>query len=406
MLMTKNNLKNVCGFRDYIYLCIVERGAAKRTTGAKKIKKMFLKILRSDNFPLSLSYHSQTNSNMNKEEIYAALSGKILDIAKAQNVAPWQMPWMPTKDGFGGGWVSRAKNLNGYAYKGINALYLDSLQLDVAVFGTFNQWKKEGLSVKKGEKGLLTVKFVQFYFKDLPNGKRVYATWAELLAMSKTERDKYKKGLKLGYDYVFHIGQIDSEKNPEKYAKLYEKWQKYFSGAEKPKAEEKNHWHETSEKIVERWDVSVRNVEQSEAYYTPSLDRITMPMKAQFPNMADYYSVLFHEGAHASGHKKRLNREGVANIDTSNCEKYGFEELVAEIATVLICNCLGINQNFDNSTAYVKHWLSKLTENGDWLPRAFSQAMKAADWVLNWANETETVPTESEAVEIEELSEA
>lgn len=365
---------------------------------------------------------------MNKEEIYEALTGKILDIAKAQNVAPWQMPWMPTKDGFGGGWVSRAKNLNGYAYKGINALYLDSLQLDVAVFGTFNQWKIEGLFLKKGSKGLLTVKFAPYYYKDMPNGKRVYAKWAELLAMSKTERDKYKKGVKTTHDYVFHIGQIQEKlepkevKNPdgtvtlkevegakeyaEKYAKLYAKWQKYFSGAEKPKAEEKNHWHETSEKIVERWDVKVENVAQNQAYYSPLLDKITMPTKAQFPNMGDYYSVLFHEGAHASGHKKRLNREGVTNSDGFGGDKYSFEELVAEMSTVLICNCLGIPQNFDNSTAYIKSWLSKLTENGDWLPRAFSQAMKAADWVLNWANETETVPTESEAVEIEELSEA
>ena len=52
----------------------------------------------------------------------------------------------------------------------------------------------------------------------------------------------------------------------------------------------------------------IRHV-QHQAYYRPSEDLINMPERYLFTSAEEeYYSTLFHEMTHATGHEKRLNR--------------------------------------------------------------------------------------------------
>lgn len=57
-----------------------------------------------------------------------------------------------------------------------------------------------------------------------------------------------------------------------------------------------------------RSGVELRHQVSDEAYYSPSLDRVVLPVTDQFNSMAEYYSTAFHELAHFSGHQSRLNR--------------------------------------------------------------------------------------------------
>jgi antirestriction protein ArdC len=72
------------------------------------------------------------------------------------------------------------------------------------------------------------------------------------------------------------------------------------------------------------------------AFYSPSSDFVGMPAADQFKADADYYSVLFHELAHSTGHESRLNRKGVSRTDGQlaafGSDPYAKEELVAETA--------------------------------------------------------------------------
>ncbi|RYE02901.1 MAG: hypothetical protein EOP33_09935 [Rickettsiaceae bacterium] len=58
-----------------------------------------------------------------------------------------------------------------------------------------------------------------------------------------------------------------------------------------------------------------------------------MPNTAYFKDDQKYYSTLFHEIIHWTGHESRLNRFG-NTAPTS--EKYAVEELIAEMGAMLI----------------------------------------------------------------------
>lgn len=76
----------------------------------------------------------------------------------------------------------------------------------------------------------------------------------------------------------------------------------------------------------------------------------------------EYYSTLFHEMVYSTGHKDRLNRQGVAkNNITFGGPDYSKEELIAEMGATILYGMAGINQTtMDNSASYMKAWLSKL----------------------------------------------
>lgn len=347
-----------------------------------------------------------TTTKLTTEQIYEKITDSFINAINNSNTMPWQKPWRRAEGGEK--WVSRSRNLAGYTYNGINAMILDSKNLEVSVWGTFKQWKNLDFSVTKGEKGTITVLWLMFWVKTEPNGKLKYIyNISDLLALPKDEQEKYQKRFKLSYNTLFHIGQIsagsEQVEKQEKFKLFCEKWVEKFKGYDKPiEPKAPVFWHERAEQIVERWDVNFRNVPQDRAYYTPALDMITMPLKEQFPKMSEYYSVLFHEGCHASGHESRLKRDGIVNRTYFGSQDYSFEELVAEIGTAFVCSELNIEKDFDNSAAYVKNWVSKLKSNPEWIVKASKQAEKAANWVLGWLD-GESVPTEIEETEAAEM---
>jgi antirestriction protein ArdC len=69
--------------------------------------------------------------------------------------------------------------------------------------------------------------------------------------------------------------------------------------------------------------------EGSQAFYSPLTDRVTLPSRTRFATVADFYAVLDHELAHASGHRTRLNRESITEAAPFGSPVYGREELLA-----------------------------------------------------------------------------
>jgi antirestriction protein ArdC len=118
------------------------------------------------------------------------------------------------------------------------------------------------------------------------------------------------------------------------------------------------------------------------AAYIPSRDTVTMPSRTAFDSQAEYYSTLFHELTHSTGHFKRLGREGFNSAQTFGSESYSREELIAEMGSAMLCGVTGIEQhNLAKSAAYLKAWISRLQGDPRLVVSAASAAQKAADYI-------------------------
>jgi antirestriction protein ArdC len=56
-----------------------------------------------------------------------------------------------------------------------------------------------------------------------------------------------------------------------------------------------------------------------------------MPSRQAFGSAEEYYSTLFHELTHSTGHPSRIGREGIEKLNTFGSESYSKEELIAEM---------------------------------------------------------------------------
>lgn len=117
-----------------------------------------------------------------------------------------------------------------------------------------------------------------------------------------------------------------------------------------------------------------------------------MPSPDQFRSAEHYYSVLFHELTHSTGHESRLNRKGVSRSEgklaTFGSDPYAKEELVAEMGAAFLCAQAGIvERTVDNSAAYIASWLERLKNEPKLVVRAAGAAQKAADFILSKAEE-------------------
>lgn len=119
---------------------------------------------------------------------------------------------------------------------------------------------------------------------------------------------------------------------------------------------------EECEKIVHGYSncCEIAHHENGGAFYSPSEDRIHVPNRERFIAPENYYSVLFHELVHSTGHKSRLNRNAIQHVSFRS-HMYSEEELVAEFGSAMLCGRAGIAQKtIENSAAYIKGWCEKL----------------------------------------------
>lgn len=122
----------------------------------------------------------------------------------------------------------------------------------------------------------------------------------------------------------------------------------------------------------------------NEAYYSPNGDYIKVPCKEQYINIEEFYSTLFHEIIHSTGHKSRLDRLKTGINASYGTEIYSKEELCAEIGSTMILNILGIEtpKTFRNSSAYIQGWLNVLRSDSRFIVSASTKAEKAINYIL------------------------
>ena len=126
-------------------------------------------------------------------------------------------------------------------------------------------------------------------------------------------------------------------------------------------------------------------VNGSEAYNTPSQDQITVPPMKTFRSIESYYSTLFHECGHSTGHESRLNRKDNKVPVKFGDPIYAQEELVAEITNAFVGGVTGVTNEIeaDQRVAYIQSWLRALRNDKKLVVTAAAQGQKAADLILN-----------------------
>lgn len=237
-------------------------------------------------------------------------------------------------------------------YKGINILLLMFEGFSCPYWLTFKQVNELGGKVKKGARSSIIV-----YWKILEkdNGRK-----------DKHGKTKLDKIPFLRYYRVFNLEQTEGIE-----------WEqdtplKEFTPIEQAEAIIKGY-----ESIPE-----VKHIKQK-AYYSHQLDYINMPKKETFNTEQNYYSTLFHELVHSTGHETRLKRDGVIECTFFGSTLYSQEELVAEIGASFLCALTGIqDKTFKNSIAYIQGWLEKLENNPKLILWASARAQKAVDYIL------------------------
>ena len=118
----------------------------------------------------------------------------------------------------------------------------------------------------------------------------------------------------------------------------------------------------------------------SEAYYEPSIDRITMPPDGLFDCYDHYYATLAHELSHWTGHGSRLARDLKNRFGS---EAYAAEELVAELSAAILGAERGLPvAHLDSHASYIAHWLELLKSDDRAILTAAAKAEEASAFLL------------------------
>src|ERR1700740_277592 len=124
--------------------------------------------------------------------------------------------------------------------------------------------------------------------------------------------------------------------------------------------------------------------EHSHAFYRSSADMVGMPSRSCFESPEAYYSTLFHELTHSTGHPSRLNRFAEDSTDHQfGSESYSREELIAEMGAAMLAGIAGISHaTLGNSASYLQAWINRLKSDSRLIISAASHAHKAVDYIL------------------------
>ena len=301
--------------------------------------------------------------------VYEMVTDRILSELEKGNI-PWHRPWiMPTVQYTG---VRIKVDPQSCAYSRSTgrpySLLNQMLLCRPGEWATYKQIQEAGGQVRKGEKSSVVV------FWKFIDSKKVNAKGEE-----EVERIPM-----LRYYNVFHVesqtdglkpkarGAHDVVMKPDGKTKLEQEWDAIEEADAVVRA------------YLERSGVTYREEMGDRAFYRPAEDSITTPTKAQFKDPAEYYSTLFHEITHSTGHQSRLDRFRESGSHAFGSENYSKEELVAELGASALVNFLGLESkaSFRNNAAYVQSWASRLREDVKLIVHASSKAEKAVNFIL------------------------
>lgn len=278
-------------------------------------------------------------------DVYERITARIVDQLERGTV-PWRKPWQ-------GGQSGHPRNLvSGRRYRGINTFLLSCSPFESPFWLTFKQAKALGGHVRKGEEST----------------PLIFWRW---LDRTDAETGESKRFPLLRQYRAFNSEQC--ELPPDRIPDVAAAPENNFSPIE------------VCEHVVADMPhpPGIRHGGGA-AFYRPATDTVQMPQPERFDESEDYYSTLFHELVHSTGHESRLGRPGITEEIRFGNHSYSREELIAEMGAAFLCGHCGIeNCVIDNSAAYLASWLTRLRDDKRLVVHAAAAAQKAADFILS-----------------------
>lgn len=273
------------------------------------------------------------------------------------NISDSTVPWRRPSDA-SHPTVTTPMRHNHEFYRGINTVLLMAAsfcqQYTSPYWLTYRQAKSISAHVRKSEKGFRVVKFGTYEPENTKTSPQNVSADPE-----RSSQRPYVKRYT-----VFNIEQIDNL--PHDYQQI--------------RTVEKITTHEVH-RFADVLSIPVRHGSSYGQYICvdDGTEHIRLPNYETFPDENAYIATFFHELIHATGHQKRLDR---LMKDPTEAQK-SFEELVAELGSVLLCQRFGISTDTDNRhIPYIKGWLQGLKNDHSMIRKAASEAQKAIDFLL------------------------
>ena len=274
-------------------------------------------------------------------DIYAEITNRIIKTLE-QGTVPWHKPW----DGGISGCISYS---TGKPYSLMNHLLLGGVSGE---YITFRQCSLAGGHVRKGEKSKMVVFWKPFETVNEDTGE-------------------IEQHFFLRYYNVFHLNQCEG---------VRPRWAVSVNSAANLRPDS------TADAIIRdyvaRSGVTLTATSSDRAFYRPSTDEVVVPALTQYRKQEEYYSTLFHELTHSTGHHSRLNR--ISDIAAFGSHEYSREELCAELGAAFLVNRCGLETevSFNNSAAYLAGWLKALKDDKRLIVSAAGAAEKAVSLIL------------------------
>ncbi|MGX2950668.1 ArdC family protein [Ursidibacter sp. B-7004-1] len=308
--------------------------------------------------------NNQTTQQNTKFDLYQNITDRIV-MALEAGTAPWLKPWSNTESKLT---LPRNAISNRY-YNGVNVLLL---WLAAAENGyrqskwiTMKAANDLGARIRKGEKATLVVNYNPVEKEKLDEDGNV--------VLDEQGNPEMVRFSFIKNHYLFNIEQCENLPT------------QYYDVIDETQSQPEQQYQKFAEirQIVEGINLTVEVKPSNKAFYHPKVDTVVMPEMKQFNSEEGFYSVLLHEMTHSTGHKDRLNREGI----TSGKAKFGndiyaFEELVAEMGGAFLCAYLGFDTVPQNAS-YIESWIKVLKEDKRAIFRASGKAREACDYMLD-----------------------
>lgn len=146
---------------------------------------------------------------------------------------------------------------------------------------------------------------------------------------------------------------------------------------------------ETPQKVIDNY-LSREGIKTTTWSGTPvyNLSMDIIKMNVEHNSESEYFCSLFHELAHSTGHKSRLDRN-LSSI--RSLEDSAKEECIAEITASMLCGETGIEEfktshskEFKNSASYFNFYYKKIKDWGKEFIYIVSSAEKAFNYIMGY----------------------
>ena len=158
------------------------------------------------------------------------------------------------------------------------------------------------------------------------------------------------------------------------------------------------------DQIISTSECPVIEAAQERAYYSPSQDRIVLPLRSMFKDEESFAKTAIHEMGHSTGHPDRLNRPLGGMFGS---EEYAKEELRAEIGALFTEADLGISlkgEHYEDHSDYLRSWIGALQNDYNEFFRAGADAEQIAKRLVG--NYTKKYELKMEVDDVPDMSKA